>query len=139
MTKEVLVTIEGLQKGIEEDSIITSASGTYHFTKGKHYIQYDEPIAESNTVSKNIIKIEPSQVILSKKLLQMTEMVFDLKEITQTAYHTPYGSLIFDIKTSSIQINEEPEKIVVIMEYALSAEESHVSDNSITITVTSLT
>ncbi|HWT75383.1 MAG TPA: DUF1934 domain-containing protein [Mobilitalea sp.] len=135
MTKEVFVTIEGLQKGTEEEAIIVTAPGIYHFTNGRHYIQYEEKLADSGEVSKNTIRIEPSQVVLSKKVMQVSQMIFDLQEITQTAYLTPYGNLMLGIKTASINLKEELERIEVSMDYALSSEEAFLSDNSIRITV----
>ena len=138
MTKQVLITIEGRQINGDEEPIIITAPGTYHFTNGRHYIQYDEKLEESETVSKNTIKIGTSKVVLVKKLLQISEMVFDLNEITQTVYQTPYGNLVFDVKTYSILLKEGAEKIEVFMEYSLSADSALVSDNSITVTVTPL-
>lgn len=134
MNKDVIVKIEGSQSG-EQESIETKVPGVYHFTNGKHYIQYNEKLPETNVISKNTIKIAPSQVILSKKVRENSQMVFDLFEITQTTYQTPYGNLTFDIKTSSINLKEEADKIVLTMDYTLSADDSHVSDNNIVITI----
>jgi len=72
---------------------------------------------------------------LSKKVMQVSQMIFDLQEITQTAYLTPYGNLMLGIKTASINLKEELERIEVSMDYALSSEEAFLSDNSIRITV----
>lgn len=136
MTKDVFVKIEGFQSG-EQESIETKVQGVYHFTNGKHYIQYNEKLSEANVISRNTIKIAPSQVILSKKVRDNSQMVFDLFEITQTTYQTPYGNLTFDIKTSSIKLKEEADKIELIMDYSLSADDNHVSDNNIVITIIS--
>lgn len=136
MTKDVIVKIEGSQSGTDE-GIKTKAHGIYHFTNGNHYIQYNEKLPESNVISKNTIKISPLQVILTKRVRENSQMIFDLEEITQTTYQTPYGNLTFDIKTSSIKLHETTEKIELIMDYSLSAEANHVSDNNIIITVSS--
>lgn len=137
MTREVLVTIEGQQKGVEEEPIVTIATGTYHFTNGRHYIQYDERLEENGIITKNMIKIAPSQVVLSKKFKHSSQMTFDLNEITQSAYHTPYGDLSLDIETTSILVDEQPERIEVSMNYILLNNERPISDNSITITISS--
>jgi uncharacterized beta-barrel protein YwiB (DUF1934 family) len=62
-------------------------------------------------------------------------MEFDLNEITQTIYQTAYGDLNFDIRTDSIVISEEAERIEVSMNYSLSTNDAHVSDNRIRITI----
>lgn len=136
MTKEVLITIEGQQIGSEDAPIIETALGTYHFKDGKHYIQYEEMFEEQQATSKNIIKIAPTKVVLTKKMIHSSEMVFDLKEVTQTVYYTSYGDLTLDINTSSIILKEEEDRIELNMKYALSTEDAHVSDNSIRITIT---
>ena len=138
MTQEVIIKIEGRQIQEQEEPIITTAHGTYHLVNGRHYVRYEEILEDSNQIIKNTIKVDPCKVILTKKLAQTSEMVFDLNEKTQAAYQTPYGNFVFDVKTSSILLKEEPEKIVVSMEYSLSADSSPVSENCTTITITSI-
>ena len=134
MTKNVIVKIEGYQSGTTE-GIKTKAPGIYSLLNGRHYIQYSEKLPESNVIVRNTIKIGETQVVLSKKIKGNSQMVFDLEEVTQTSYQTPYGNLTFDIKTSSITLKETPDQIELTMDYSLSAESNHVSDNNIKITI----
>lgn len=138
MTKEVQVTIEGKQLGNDEEPIIVTVPGTYHYTNGKHYVQYQEKLTDGETYSKNIIKISASNVLLSKKSAGVSQMEFDLKEVTQTVYQTAYGNLHFDVRTNSIVLLEEDDRIRVRMNYSLSTGDSLVSDNSILITILSV-
>lgn len=137
MTKEVRITIEGRQIGSDEEPIITTATGVYHYTRGKHYIQYEEPIEEVSAISKNMIKIEPSKVVLTKKVVRASEMIFDRAETTHLDYQTPYGNLMFELKTYSILLKNESDRLEVYMEYSLYSNAAHVSDNSILITIAS--
>ena len=137
MTKEVLIRIEGRQIGSDDEPIVTIVPGVYHNTRGKHYIQYEEPIEDVAAVSKNMIKIEPSKVVLSKKIVRTSEMIFDRAETTQLDYQTPYGDLTFELKTYSILLKEESDRLEVYMEYSLYSNSAHVSDNSILITIAS--
>lgn len=134
MTKNVIVKIEGYQSGTA-GSIKTQTPGIYQEIDGIHHIQYNEKVQGSKLISKNTIKIGKSQVTLSKRVRESSQMVFDLEKITQTTYPTPYGNLTFDIKTSSIMLDETPEKIDLVLEYSLSAEGNHVSDNKTVITI----
>lgn len=136
MTKEVLITIEGQQLGHDEEPIIVTSPGTYHFRNGRHYIQYQEILTDSGAISNNTIKISPSHILLSKKRTNhISQMEFALNEITQTRYQTAYGDLSFDIRTDSIAVSEELEKIEVTMNYSLSTNDAHVSDNRISIII----
>jgi uncharacterized beta-barrel protein YwiB (DUF1934 family) len=135
MTKEILITIEGQQLGNDEEPIIVTSPGIYHFTNGRHYVQYQEILTDSGVISKNTLKISPSHILLSKRTNHISQMEFDLNEITQTIYQTAYGDLNFDIRTDSIVISEEAERIEVSMNYSLSTNDAHVSDNRIRITI----
>jgi uncharacterized beta-barrel protein YwiB (DUF1934 family) len=135
MTKDVLITIEGLQHGSEEAPVTTTAYGTYHLTNGWHYITYDDISTEGEAATKNTIKIKLDQIILTKKGTQLTQMNFELKETTQANYQTPYGSLTLEIKTTKILIMASEENIEVKLDYSLSTEDSPLSDNSLTIQI----
>jgi uncharacterized beta-barrel protein YwiB (DUF1934 family) len=138
MTKEVSITIEGLQLGAEEEPVVLKATGTYYFSKDNHYIQYEEREQEKSNAIRSTIKITPSQVTLLKKGEQLSQMVFDLEEITKTEYQTGYGSLLLDIRTKSIDLKEMPERLELKMSYTLSAGDSPLSENIITITIDSI-
>lgn len=135
MTKEVMITIKGLQTGAQEDAMITAAPGTYHLTNGKHYIQYEENSAESDAVSKNTLKLAQNQIVLLKKGAQYSQMDFDLSERTQAVYQTPYGALTLEISTKRIELIEADERMEVILEYSLYSDASHLSDHSISILI----
>lgn len=128
MTKDILIAITGRQSGAEEDPVTIALPGTYHFTNGKHFIQYDE-IDEKGVVIRNTIKMSNSEVTYSKKDAYNTRMYFELKEMTQMNYQTPYGNLVFDVFTNRIITLESEERIEVRLEYALSNNGSPVSDN----------
>jgi uncharacterized beta-barrel protein YwiB (DUF1934 family) len=137
MTKEVSVIIEGLQLGSEDEPVITAASGIYHFHNDRHYIQYDEKSEDGEGITKNTIKIALAKIELSKKGANSTQMIFDLKEETLAIYHTLFGSMSFDVKTTEITLSEAPDKIQVKLSYTLSANGEYLSNNQIKILVTS--
>lgn len=137
MTKEVLVKIKGLQLGTKEDFLTVSVPGIYHLTNGKHYIQYEER-PDKNVVMKSLLKISPDSVMLTRKSNQYSghsQMFFEQNETTRTDYPTPYGSLTLDIKTNKIQIIETSDTIEMILEYSLHSNNSHLSDNVLSIIV----
>lgn len=129
MTKEVSVTIEGIQLGTEEEPIISTASGTYHLHNDKHYIQYNETVEDGEGMIKSIIKISRTQIEMTKKGAITSQMTFDLCEMTEAIYQTPFGSLFFEVKTSKIQVEELPGRIEVGLEYSLSSNGELMSDN----------
>jgi uncharacterized beta-barrel protein YwiB (DUF1934 family) len=135
MTKEITVIIEGLQLGEEAEAIKTTASGVYQYRNGKHFIHYDEKIENGKEITKNTIKISQSQIDIMKRGSSNSHMVFNLGEPTRSVYETPYGSLVFIIHTTIINVEEYPNEIRVKLQYTLSSENSHLSDNHITIKI----
>jgi uncharacterized beta-barrel protein YwiB (DUF1934 family) len=135
MTKDVLISIVGLQLGADDEPVIMTAHGSYHFTNGKHYIQYDEKLADKVSATKNTIKISQNQVTLARKGKQSSKMDFDLNSVTQTLYQTPYGDIELEIKTKLIQLTEEADKVEVKLEYMLSTNDVYLSENSLSIII----
>ena len=135
MKKDVFITIMGMQQGSGEETLTTAVPAIYHLANGKHYIQYDELLEGGNEVVKSMLKISTSEVILSKRGMQQSQMEFRVKELTHTLYQTPYGSLNLEINTKSIQLKEENSKLEVKLDYSLSVDASKLSDNLLLITI----
>ncbi len=129
MTKEVFITMEGIQKGLEDEPILTRASGTYHKLRDKHYIQFEEQAEEGQGGVSNRIIIVSNQVEMKKKGAVDSEMVFDLDRKTEVIYRTSYGTLFFEAQTSRVMVKEEEDKIEVILEYSLFSNDDLISEN----------
>ena len=114
MTKDVLVTISGLQvmqqeSGMEPVDLI--APGDYYKKNGRHYVIYDEIMEGFEGVTKNIIKIRDDCVDITKKGLTNVHMVFEKDKQNMTCYETPFGSLMVGINAKSIHVREEENDI----------------------------
>ena len=63
MTKDVLVSISGLQFELQgEEAVEMIMPGEYYFKGDKHYVLYEEILEEDHTVTKNTLKISQDQV-----------------------------------------------------------------------------
>ena len=68
MTKDVLITISGVQMLDEEDADVEMVTrGDYYQKNGKHYILYDEVMEGFDGRVRNVIKISPNSVDIIKK------------------------------------------------------------------------
>lgn len=150
MNKDVQIFIEGIVRGESDDRIITNALGQYHRIDDVHILSYKESAVKRDDKSDNMdkgslsieedcintIKFSPGLVEMIKTGENSTHMTFDLNQPTQSVYDTPYGSLYFNICTSRIDIeNNMVDQLILHMEYSLSHEDSHISDNQIKIVV----
>jgi uncharacterized beta-barrel protein YwiB (DUF1934 family) len=139
MTKEVLVSIAGLQYEIEgEEAIEIISAGEYYFRNGKHYIIYDEMLEESESMTsvvKCTIKMTEKQIEVIKKGPASVHMIFELGQNHMTYYSTPFGDLMIGITTKTISIQEEEGLILAQLTYALDMNYQFVSDCNLTVKI----
>ncbi len=140
MTKEVLVSIAGLQYENESDGAIELIStGEYYFRNGKHYIIYEELLEDkeedSTETVKCTLKISRNQIEVIKSGSSAVHMIFELGQNHMTYYSTPYGDLIMSTTTNSIQITEAEDVIEAELTYTLDMNYQFVSDCKLSIKV----
>lgn len=135
MTKDILVSVAGIQFEIDEEEVIeVITSGNYYCKSGKHYILYEEQ-DEQQGVTKNRIKIEPNRVEMKKNGAITTNMIFEEGKENITYYNTGFGTLLVQVKTSSIIFLEQEDFIYVKILYSMDVNYAHVSDCRVEIKV----
>lgn len=139
MNKKVLVSISGLQTEIGDDEAVEVISpGEYHERDGRHYILYEEMHEEGereNGISKNLLKISPDYIELTKKGYANVNMIFEKDKKTMTYYQTPFGNLLIGLYTTNISVVEEKEEMIATIDYSLDINYDYVSDCNIKIKV----
>lgn len=139
MTKEVIVTIRGLQNGPQTDGepIEMMVVGEYFFKNNKHYILYEEVMEGETQPIKNRIKISNGQMELTKNGVVNVHMVFEEHVKNITHYHTPYGTLTMGIDAKKVEIIESEDEMNISVLYGLEMNEEFVADCNISIHVRS--
>jgi uncharacterized beta-barrel protein YwiB (DUF1934 family) len=137
MNKEGTIIIRGRQDGSDHELITVKAPVTYHFQNNKHFARFEERDSQGLLVTKNILKIASNQVDIMKRGINNSHMVFRLDSLTKTNYHTPYGMMEFQIKTTDLDIKEAKDLIEVNLKYDLLSDNNIISSNDINITITS--
>ena len=139
MTKEVLVSISGLQMAPDEqtDSVEVIAPGEYYYRNNKHFVIYDEVAEGDSEATKNIIKFNGDMMEVTRKGPANVHLVFEKNKKNVTYYYTPFGSLNVGIEARSIEVTEEENEIKVNVKYALEVNYEHVAECDIVLTVKS--
>ncbi|MBR4027185.1 MAG: DUF1934 domain-containing protein [Lachnospiraceae bacterium] len=139
MTKDIIITICGLQTGSNTDGqpIESITTGEYYYKNDKHYFLYEEVMEGEIKTTKNRIKLAPGYMELTKKGVVSVHMVFEENSKNITHYYTPYGTLIMGIDTKKVSINETEDEIDIVVEYALEINQEYVADCDIKINVKS--
>ena len=139
MTKDVIVTIRGLQNGPETDGepIEMIVAGEYFYKNNKHYILYDEVMEGESQITKNRIKVSDGLMELFKSGAINVHMAFekDVKHVSN--YNTPYGTLTMGIDTKTVEIKETEHEMDIFAEYAMEMNDEFVADCNISINVKS--
>lgn len=138
MTKEVLVSLRGLQfdaASADGDKIETITPAEYYKRNDSHYVIYDEAMEGFGESTKNIMKFKNNSLDLTKKGLVNVHMIFEENKKNMTNYSTPYGDILIGIDARSVRMQEEDERIVVDVDYALEINYEHFADCKIKVDV----
>lgn len=132
MTKDVLVTVRGLQMTPDgDDTIEVTTTGKYYEKDGKRYLFYDEIGDDTNLIVKNSIQITEEHVSVSKKGLINAQMNFEKENKLVSVYKTPYGQMEMGVYTTGICLDERDDFLELKLEYLLEINNQHVSDSEI--------
>ncbi len=138
MTKDVLVTVSGLQTmGGESDQVQVITAGNYYQKNGKHYIVYDEVIEGFDSPVKNTIKVGEDTMDVIKHGVASVHMVFEKDKKRIASYTTPMGEMVVGLNTTNIQVEEEEDALKVQVNYSLDINYEHVSECNIVVSVQS--
>ena len=140
MTKDVIVTIEGLQFGEgqteeELDQIKTICPGQFYEPKDSKYVTYEELIEETGESISNRIKIKKDEITVTKKGAFQVQMIFELGKKTMTEYSTPFGKILLAMDTEALTVSEKEDEIDIYIKYALEANYQFVADCEIKINI----
>lgn len=130
MTKEVLISLKGLQSSMEsgEELVEVIVAGEYYFRNNKHYLLYEEVMEGSDEITKTIVKAAPDCMELTRKGAVSTHMVFEKDKKNTTYYYTPYGSILMGIEAQDVNVSVEEEAIAIDVKYVLDMNYEKVAD-----------
>lgn len=139
MTKEVMVTISGLQMSddVEQESIELVHVGEYYERNGTHYILFDEVFEGIPQPVKNVIKIKDGSLEVQKKGPVTANLFFEEGRIQRSTYSVPYGSFLVDICTTGVRIDREEDRMEATAAYGLEINGQHCADCDIRVLVQS--
>lgn len=140
MTKEVLLTLQGLQfdqREEDSDKIETVTVGDYFKKNDRHYVVYEELTEGFEQPTKNRLKFSDHMVELTRNGLVNVHMIFQENKKNMSNYNTPFGQILVGIDTKRINIEENEDNIVVDVDYALDINYEFLSDCHIRIDIRS--
>ncbi len=141
MTKDVLVTVSGLQFAAGEtqapEPVEVTCAGTYYKKNGKHYVIYDEIMDGFDGVTKNTLKLQPDSLDLVKRGVSNVHMVFEKNKKNMTCYNLPFGSLVMGIDARTVELIESEHHIRAKVSYELEMNYEKMADCELSIDIRS--
>lgn len=128
MTKDVLITISGMQFDVGDAPIELKTVGSYYLKNGKHYVLFEEEPEGGGPITKNIIKFKEGSFEMTKKGGNNSYLLFELGKKNSTVYCTPVGDIQVDVATYDLSIAESEEEILVRVKYTLDINYSFISE-----------
>lgn len=139
MTKDVIISIRGLQILVDEDGeqepVEVLNTGQYYYKNNKHYIIYDEPEEGFDEMTHNVLKFTDRTLEVTKRGLMEVHMIFEENKKNISMYQTPFGIMDMGIATTRIYLDEKPERIYLEVDYALELNGTYAGDCKIQIEV----
>ena len=99
----------------------------YYERNGSRYLMYEEQ-QEKEMTSKNHLRWQGGRVELTRKGSIGTYMVFEKGLRHATEYRTPYGSLLMDVCTENVVVQEKEDRIDICVIYQLEMGGESLSD-----------
>ncbi len=137
MTKEVILTISGLQwdAGTDEENIKTVTEAEYFKRNDSHYLLYEERMEGFAQPTRNRMKFKDNLLELTRQGVLNTHMIFEENKKHITDYATPYGNLLLGIDTGKVWVEEREDSIHVTVEYKIEIGDEPISTNKIELTI----
>lgn len=142
MTKDVLVSVSGLQKAVnemesyDEEPIEVISAGTYYFKDGKHFIFFEEMAEGIPGVTKTQIRLNGKDSLeVRKKGIANVNMVFEKNKNNRCFYQTPFGQINLGIFTKEIKIEESEDNINIRADYNMDVDYEPLAECTIRINV----
>ncbi len=143
MTKEVLISIRGLQIGEEAaneeefEQIETICTGEYFYRNGSHFVLYDELMEGFEESCRNMLKFHEKEFSQTRKGPVNVQMMFEEGKKTMTSYVTPFGNIMMSFDTDVIEIEETEDLIKIHISYVLEANYQFVANCNIYVEIKS--
>ena len=128
MTKDVLITISGMQFDIDDESIELITEGMYYLKNGKHYVLVEEQPTDEGPVTKNVVKFHEGHFEMTKKGGNNSYLLFEEGKKTSTIYQTPAGPMKVDVLTHDFSLEETEKELKVKVNYALDINYNFISE-----------
>ncbi len=128
----VKISVIGTQKDIygDENKMEFTVDGTYHEKNGKFYLTYEESEETGFSEGSTTLKMDGAEVTMLRHGPTPSRLTFKEGEKWPGSYVMPFGVIVMETVTSSLEYTKEKLEII----YSLEMDGEKASDNTLRVT-----
>jgi len=137
VNRDVRITLSGTQRDKDGNETVTRCrvSGQYFERNGGHYLLYEEQCGESETMTRNTLKIRDNILELTRKGAVSSHMLFEAGMTHPGDYTLPYGSLSLKVHTEDLKCLWAETEASIHIDYCLWTAGELLSKNKLHIKI----
>jgi len=139
MKKEVMICMSGVMASNSDETVDIICPGEYYYRNGKHFIRYEEKIAEDSLKTDTVcmFKFDSKSAEVTKKGIVSSKLFYEPGQTHRISYATEYGDFLIDIRTDALRLTESEHELILEIDYVVEFESDeknvfhikiHVSD-----------
>lgn len=124
MKKEVMICMSGVMASNSEDAVDVICPGEYYFRNGKHFVRYEEKIADDSLQTDTIcmFKFDKNSAELTKKGIVSSKLFYEPGQTHMINYATQYGEFLIGIRTDALRLTESEHEVILEIDYVIEFE-----------------
>ena len=131
-TKQIPHDQDG-KKVHEGETSVFEVEASYYQKQNSHFWIYEEVMDGFPNPFQTRLKLKDTSLELYRAGSVKQRMLFEEGNVYCTEYHTPYGTLMLEMRTKQLNVNLLDEQISIIAEYDIYSNGSKISENRIEI------
>lgn len=131
--------MSGVMASNSDETVDVFCPGEYYFRNGKHFVRYEEKIAEDSQTTDTVcmFKFDHKSAELTKKGIVSSKLFYEPGQTHMISYATEYGDFLLGLRTDAIRLTESEHEVILEIDYVVEFESDeknkfnikiHVSD-----------
>ena len=119
-----MICMSGVMASNSEDAVDVICPGEYYFRNGKHFVRYEEKIADDSLQTDTIcmFKFDKNSAELTKKGIVSSKLFYEPGQTHMINYATQYGEFLIGIRTDALRLTESEHEVILEIDYVIEFE-----------------
>lgn len=115
----------------DTESMEQTLPATYYEKGDAHYIFYKETDSETGQITSCRLEISGKKMLITRQGNTSSQMELDVGRTTSSHYQTPFGALLLEVSTDTMQLNLAKDCLKLQASYSLSTNGTLMSKHTL--------